>query len=337
LDDRDIRAQRWHVKVLYLDHPEGDFLSAIVYTGLCQELGPENVVDHPYKLSYHGEIHRYPTPYEFEPPDKIGVTAPFSWMVAQPGREWTRDEILSRLAEFSLVLLASPRRYNVAALHEIIAAVGRDRLPPIAIMDGEDYTHIRTDLVEQFHPRVYFKRELLPNSYAGCRLEPFSFASPVMAVEPVEKDIDVLFIGGNTWAARGEACAALESAFGDRFVGGIQAHVPHDQYLRTLARARVAVSVRGFGYDTLRVWEIPICPGTLLVADRLPILRPFPLVDREHALYFTSPQELVEAVQRALEDEPWRARIAKAGNEHVQKFHTAQARARLLLDIAKGS
>jgi hypothetical protein len=325
------------MKVLYVDHPEGDFLSAVVYMGLCQELGPDNVVDYPYKKSYHGIIHTYPTPYDLEPPDKIGVTAPFDWMVAQPGREWHRDEVIARLSEFSLVLLAAPRRYALAALEDLIAVVGREKMPPIAIMDGEDYTTVRTEMVEKFRPRVYFKRELCPNSYAGCHLEPFPFASPMLTpVEPVEKDIDVLFIGGNTWASRTEACDALASAFGDRFVGGIKAHVPHPQYIQTLARAKIAVSVRGFGYDTLRVWEIPSCPGTLLVADRLPILRPSPLIDREHALYFSTPQELVEAVRCALEDEPWRARIAKAGNEHVQKYHTARARAASLLQLALG-
>ena len=325
-------------KVLYLDHPEADFLAAIVYMGLCLELGPENVVDYPYKLSYHGEIHRYPTPYDFEPPDKIGVTGPFDWMVAQPGREWSRDEIIARMGEFSLVILASPRKYNIAALGDLIGAVGRERMPPIVLMDGEDYTDIRTELVERFRPSVYFKRELLPNSYSGCRLEPFALASPLLApVEPMEKDIDVLFLGGNTWAARGVACDALAKAFGDRFVGGVKGHIPHSEYMKTLARSKIAVSVRGFGHDTLRVWEIPSCPGTLLVADRLPILRPFPLLDREHALYFTTPEELVEAVRCALEDEPWRARLAKAGNEHWQKHHTARARARLLLDIAAAS
>jgi hypothetical protein len=325
-------------KVLYLEHPEADFLAAIVYMGLCQELGPENVVDYPYKRSYHGEVHRYRTPYEFEPPDKMGETGPFDWMEAQPAREWTREEVVSRMAEFSLIILASPRRYNTAALEDLIGAVGRDRMPPIVLVDGEDYTDIRTDLVDRFRPNVYFKRELLPNSYSGCRLEPFALASPLLnPVKEVEKDIDVLFLGGNTWAARGEACAALANAFGKRFVGGVSGHIPHSEYMTMLARAKIAVSVRGFGYDTLRVWEIPSCPGTLLVADRLPILRPAPLIDRKHALYFTSPEELVEVVRSALEDEPWRARIARAGNDHWREHHTARARARLLLDIAADS
>jgi hypothetical protein len=341
------------MKVLYLDHPEADYLSAPLYMGLCQELGPENVIDHPYKRSYHGEIHTYPSPYAIdlsgeglpwqrpakEGPDAMGTTAPFDWMIAQPGREWSHDEVIDRLGEFSLIVFAAPRLYNTAALRDIVRAVGREKLPPLVLVDGEDYWQIRTDLVQEFRPSVYFKRELMPGSGSGCRLEPFPLISPVMVPpEPVDKDIDILFLGGRTWGARDEACAALKQAFGDRFVGGVEGFRPgHAEYLKTLARARVAISVRGFGFDTLRVWEIPAMPGTLLVGDRLPIIRPFPLVDREHALYFGDTKELVEAVRCALEDEPWRQRIAQAGNEHFQKYHTARARAKQLLDISLGS
>ena len=33
------------MRVLYIDHPEADFLSAIVFMGLCEQLGPGSVVD----------------------------------------------------------------------------------------------------------------------------------------------------------------------------------------------------------------------------------------------------------------------------------------------------
>jgi len=339
------------VKVLYLDHPEADFLSSIVYMGLCQELGPENVVDYPFKRSFHGEVHRYPSPYAIdlsgeglpwqrlakEGPGSVGTTAPFDWMIPQPGREWGRGEVLARLEEFDLVVLAAPRIYNAAALRDIIAAVGRERLPPLVLVDGEDYSALRTDLVDEFKPSVYFKRELLPgHSTDKCRLEPFPFASPVPLSAPVKKDIDVLFLGGMTWASRAEACIELKREFGSRFVGGVVAHIPHREYIATIARAKVAVSVRGFGFDTLRFWEIPSCAGTMLVADRLPILKPHPFEDGRHACYFDDMGALVEIVRHALADETWRTIIAQAGNVHLRTFHTSRARAVSLLQTSLG-
>lgn len=337
-------------KVLWVDHPEGDYLASFVFMGLCEELGDDNVVDYPSKLSFHGLMHRYPSPYAVPvgdgggmpweraaraAPDAIGTTGPYEWMRPSSGRVWSRDEVISRIGEFSLVVLAAPRTYNVPALEDIIVAVGRDRMPPIVIMDGEDYSAIRVDLVQKFQPKVYFKRELMPGSGCGCRLEPFSFATPVrLPVEPVEKDIDVLFLGGASWGSRDEACNALRAAFGERFVGGVRGHVAHVEYLRMLARAKIAISVRGYGYDTVKFFEIPSMPGTLLVSDTAPIVRPAPFVHGETALFFSSPSELVEVVRHALDDEPWRQKISEAGNRHLATHHTPRARAKELLRIS---
>ena len=337
------------MKILYLDHPEADFLSAIVYAGLCEELGADSVVDYPFKPSYHGQVHRYPSPYTISmspglglpwlrsalPDDSMGVTAPFSWATAYPGQEWSRDEVIARLGEFDLAILASPRAYNAAALDDLVAAVGRDKLPPLALMDGEDYSTMRVDVVDKYRPKVYFKRELLPGASAPCRVVPLPFGSPILSRDPVAKDIDILFLGGNTWPGRAQACEVLQREFGDRFVGGVKEHIPHAEYLDVIARAKISVSVRGFGNDTLKFWEIPSMPGTLLVADKLPTIKPFPFEHGVNILYFDGVGELVEAVRCALEDEPWRARVAAAGNAWLREHHTARARAQQVLEACR--
>lgn len=336
------------MKILYLDHPEADFLSTLLFMGLCDELGAENVVDYPRKKSFHGEVHRYPSPYTSDPGSMPwqnwdggdGVTAPFPWMRAQESKPWSRQEVIDRIGEFSLVILASPRKYNGQALADLIQAVGRDRLPRLVMVDGEDYLDILPGALEDFRPHVVFKRELLPQVKSDVearfhvRVEPFPFATPLEPKDPVDKDIDVLFVGGGTWPGRVEACEALRRAFGERFVGGIGMYLKYPDYLSALARARVAVSVRGHGFDTLRFWEIPSMPGTLLVADRQPILRRFPFEHETTALFFDNSNQLVEQVKRALGDEPWRARIAAAGNAWLTAHHTPRARARQLLQAS---
>ena len=326
------------MKVLFIDHPEADFMAATLYLGLCQELGAENVVDYPYKRSYHGEIHTYPSCYERDfvgPFDKgvdgMGHTGPFAWFPAQPGYERTHAEVCAE--KFDLIILASPRRNNAAALEDIIATVGRAALPPLVFVDGEDYSDIRTDLIDRFRPSVYFKRELLENAmHPGVRILPFPFASPIGLQPSKEKGIDVLFVGGGTWPSRTEACEALQKSLGDRFVGGTHVRFDHAGYIDAIARSKIAVSVRGHGWDTLRFWEIPSCANTMLVADRSPQNKPYPFEDGIHALYFSSAEELVRTVQGALDNEPRRERISRAGNELLQTHHTAQARARQLLE-----
>lgn len=344
------------MKVLFLDHPEADFLSGQVYLGLCQALGPENVVDYPYKKSYHGVLHEYPSVYDRNPggtlwqswqatdQGNVGKTGPFSWMIPQPGREWTEDEIVTRIADFDVVVLASPRPYNSAALSSLIRRIGRDKIRRLVMMDGEDYTTIRWDFVETYLPSVYFKREMVPDpveiypmqkrSVAGrVRVVPFPFASPLPAFQPVKKDIDVLFLGGGTWGGRNDACDALRREFGDRFVGGVGVHYAYPEYLDAINRAKIAICVRGFGYDTLRFWEIPSFQ-TMMVADKLPLIKPFPFQDGVHIAYFNDTQHLVETVRHYLSNDEGRERIAKAGHQWLREHHTAAARARQLLEEA---
>jgi len=303
--------------------------------GLCEELGDDAVVDFPYKKSFHNQVDTYPSWYPHVPPGTVGTTAPFDWMRPSSGRPWSKEEVVDRIGEFDLCVLAAPRRYNVPALRDLVATVGHARMPPIVLVDGEDYDRLHTELVSEFGLRVYFKRELLPGAGCGCRLEPFSFASPVkLPFPPQDKDLGVVFLGGGTSPDRATLCEALRAAFGDRFTGGVGPHVTHRQYLETMARARVAVSVRGWGMDTLKFYEIPSLPGTMLAADRQPLVRAHPFEDGVHAGWFSSPEELVAVARRALEDEPWRSRVAAAGNEHLMRHHTPRARARQLLEIS---
>lgn len=332
-------------RVLWVDHPEGDFGAAIVFWGLCQELGPDNVVDWPYKRSYHGENHVYPLPPGYWNSGQPGFTSPFAWFPAQPGREWSLDEVSSRIGEFDLVVLASPRHYSRQSMHDLVSRVGRNGLRRLVMLDEEDYATIRWDFVEQFSPSVYFKRECIDNpalqhpdayrtvqSRGGVRIEPLPFATPLKHEELPHRDktIDILFLSGKAWAGGHALHTALSQAFGSRFVGG---HMGYGAYLEHLACARIAVTTRGLGFDTLRYWETPTFEGTMMVADRVPIRRPNPLQDGVHAAYFdgNNPSDLVAVVRRYVDDESRRAEIARAGNQLVREHHTPRARARQLL------
>ena len=250
------------MKILYLEHPVPDLLAAILYKGLCEEIGVEGVVDYPWKALYHGQT--------FE--GEGSVHSPFPWMprvdpsTTQGPR--SEDVIVDQIATFDLVILASPRVDNAAALGRIIDRVGRQALRRFVIVDGEDYTTVRWDLVERFKPDVYFKLSSVPEPFevypdlkarlaASTKVLPISLASPIEQVAPAAtKDIDVSFIGGNYWqpaALRregvpwaglpaGEYKAALDARLSKEFgsyVGSVKERpIAHEEFMSILNRSR---------------------------------------------------------------------------------------------------
>jgi hypothetical protein len=328
------------MKVLFVDHPEADYLASMLYMGLCELLGDDNVVDYPYKPSYHGVLHTYPSCYEHT--EACGSTGPFSWSRPSAGRAWGRDEVILRIKEFDLVVLASPRKNSIRDLRDLVGAIGLDAMPPRAVVDGEDYPDIRWDLYSEFEAQRCFKRELFADSagrkgvFGGPRpelqdaLRPLPFASTMARRPERAKDIDVLFLGGGTWPGRYEVCAALQSDLGAQFVGGVGVTLDLAGYQDALSRSKIGISIRGFGYDTMRFWDVPSF-DTLLLADRTPLLKPHPFVDGEHAVYYDDTAHLLRQVRGLLADDGTRERIARAGNAHLRAHHTPKARAAYLI------
>ena len=341
------------MRVLYLDHPEADFLAAQVYLGLCEELGPDSVIDFPHKPSYHGETHRYPSQYTHDPGSAdwqtwkvvdgtpMGETSPFAWFPAQPARrQWSLDDVAHE--PFDLVVLASPRAVAVEALRRYFRLVG-GRRPPLVMVDGEDYPDIRWDLAAEFAPRAYLKREcaIHPSSdiFAASRVPLQIHAFPFAATEITRRpdgagplDVGVTMLGGsNRPGGRAECEQAIRLSGANHVIG----HVAFDQYKWALAKSRIVVVPRGHGWDTLRFWETASIEGPLLLSEALDVHRPHPFVDGEHACYFRTMAELTDTIRSLLADEARRARIAAAGFAHLQVHHTARARARQLLEYAR--
>ena len=341
------------MKVLYVDHPEADFLAAQIYMGLCRVLGAENVIDYPYKATYHGDVHRYASPYTTDPGTTPwsrweqggdGLTTPFDWMEPQPGRRVTRDEVLGMigLGEIAIVIVASPRAYNVPAAEDLIRASGK-LMPPVVLIDGEDYTTIRYDIAERLGVRTYFKRELVAESEqvevyhaekarigALLRVEPLPLA-PVRVMEWTHTTVDVVLLGGGNCPGGKEPYEAVVRAVTDSYILG---HVPFDRFLSAVSSARIAVALRGHSQDSLRSWEMLACEGPLVAVHRHTLIRPHPFLDGVHVADFGSPSELEAVLRKYLADEPRRASIAHRGHVNLLEHHTAEARARYLLEKA---
>jgi Glycosyl transferases group 1 len=350
------------VKVLYLEHPVPNLLADVLYKGLCEEIGIENVEDHPWKALYHG--------LTFE--GEGSVHSPFSWMpTVEAGSvrgPMSESAICEQIGSFDLVVLASPRVDNVAALQRIIDRVGRGALRRFVIVDGEDYTTVRWDLVERFRPDVYFKLSMVPAPFevypdlkarlsGFTKVLPFPLASPTGPREVTEKDIDVAFIGGNywrparlraegvPWAGRPEAeyKAALDARLRKEFqsyVGSVKEQpIAHSEFMLILNRAKVAVCVGGYGIEPMRTYEILACPDTLLMRERIPVIATHPLVEGDHCMMFDTGDgfdhgEIVEKIRWALAHDEERLKLARNGNALLKEHYLPRARAQQLLGEA---
>ncbi|MFO0773136.1 MAG: glycosyltransferase [Nitrospiraceae bacterium] len=113
------------------------------------------------------------------------------------------------------------------------------------------------------------------------------------------------------------------------------ARLPYDAYRHLLARSKMALSVRGGGFDTLRYWEI-VSSKALLVSETPDILIPNNFESGKHAL-FCKPDlsDLVPLIRRYVHEDAARGAMVDAAYAHLHAHHTCSHRARYLLDLVR--
>jgi len=330
------------LKLLMLTHPEGDYLSTFLTAGLTHLA---NINEYPAKESHYGNTHRYPSPYSPSARSNAfwtefrtwsgqgeGVTGPYEFMKPLPasiGR--TYEQVLDQISTYDVVVLTSPRCWVSAAMCQLIRS-GK-RLPPCVMVDGEDHPGIRVDYVEAFQPRLYFKREMLWGDEYPAWVKPLPLCSYVAESkfypeiskwDQTEKEWDVVCCLGNTHPQRTPVTEALQS-LSHRYKIKTGRSNCRD-HLHALAHAKMGVSVQGCGQDTVRYWEITSF-STLLLTDRLTLVKPHPHQDGESCVVYYSPSDLLNQIRFYLEHTEEREHIAHEGWANTQKNHTCAARA----------
>jgi hypothetical protein len=330
------------VRIVYLANPVCDYLQDLLYHGLASILGPEHVVEFP-------RLDRYHLP---PPPDTLH---PQLWFAFQdPPRPPFREAVLDADA----VVIGSLRSGVRKLVDEVLEIEGR---PPIVYVDGED----DSDVLAVLHRvDLYFKRELLlPGlvnrlreanrrrrdrrvreatadsltarvgvAWAGARRLhplPLAWVGPLPRAGP--KEFDVAFLHAPTSPERAKIRSQLDRLAADgvrvRLLGEGE-RLDWWSYMDVLAHARIAVSVRGLGYDTFRYWEIPAA-GALLLAERPRTLIPGNFADGREAV-FAPVGRLVSRIPSllALDTET----IARAGHERLLRAHTSLHRAESVIN-----
>ena len=355
------------MRILYLTDPSPDYLADLLYVGLCRTLGPERVVDYPYKALYHDPFQRV------------------HYVPQILGRSYRDEEVsaLLRDKQFDLVVLSSPRRGAITAFESLLKC---GTMPPLVLIDGEDDATLRREVFYRYKCALYFKREhrlhrdvgvCLPvrrcsASWVDAALSQRTYPLPlavvldvISTVPAIRRDVDVSYAARISHPKRRQAVEMLRHASGIRFQGGVYAEAEDrqsitlsgfprflmklkgdpvvtvaqrgtklslDEYYALLGRSKMALSIRGGGFDTLRYWEI-VASGTLLLSEQPDIEIPNNFVHGKHALFFRPDlSDLVDLVRTYVSDAKACAAMAAEGHKHLLQYHTCERRAEYVLE-----
>jgi hypothetical protein len=105
------------------------------------------------------------------------------------------------------------------------------------------------------------------------------------------------------------------------------------EYYDVLGRSKIAVSVRGGGFDTLRYWEIP-ARGSFLLSERPDIRIPENFEHRRQAVFFNpNLRDFNELVRYYVAHDAERETVAEAGHAHFLRYHSSERRAAYFVDL----
>lgn len=294
-------------RLLFLTGPSINYVEDILHEGLDELLGPGRVICYPYKDYSSFQ-------YNLWPPSS--------------GNEFHREpvaraELLGMREDIAGVVVGSIGGQAVSTWASLQAYFPRR---PVALMNGQQYDFPWPSDIRFTHR---FQKDVLPE-HLRAGIIPLPMAAPPRVMLPceVERDLDVSFVARLTHEMR-RACAELLRRAG--FTVLCDLSLPREQFCHILNRSRIAVSVRGTSFDTFRYWEIPY-HGALLLSQRVPIIIPDNFVHGESAVFFDTPEEMMEKIRELLSDPERLARIAARGCALARERHTAAARARYLLE-----
>ncbi len=179
----------------------------------------------------------------------------------------------------------------------------------------------------------YFKRETYPED-TFLNVVPLPFALRKRHIlNPTMKDIDVFCSFGHTKTGlRSEAIEVAESFKRDGNLNVVvRSGMPPDEYRSTLERSRVVIDAWGGGDTTDRFWE-GVGAKACVVYQRHNVITPDPFVDWEHAVSWSTKDELTQAIHGLMYGSALPETIGEKGFTHAEGYHTAKHRAQRILD-----
>jgi hypothetical protein len=338
------------MKILYLVDPQQDYLTSMIFDGLCSLIKEENVYVYPMLKRW-----KYGTTDDWYilPDGKKGWTGKSDYEPIRANLpELTLDEICAHIEEFDYIILCSPREYVIKSFRYI-----RDKLGiltnKVAFLDGEDGNNIHTELIDIFQPNYLFKREIFYDAqYKNKKIYPLPFSSFALNLyinSDSIKTLNVFGVFGNTNYLRVRLVEEFHRLNIDKSIVDIDSgatidsdkarygKMSYNDYMQKIASSKIGLSCIGHGKDCVRYWEIPSY-RTMMMCVNPKIVIPFPFKDRETAVFIKEDlSNLRELLEYYLSHDDERKAIAQAGHEHLMKYHTNKKRVQYMLDIMEAN
>ncbi|MBM3289526.1 MAG: glycosyltransferase family 1 protein [Candidatus Hydrogenedentes bacterium] len=308
-------------RVLVLTHDSSDYGMDTLYDGLCQVLGAENVVEYPWKPTLHGR----------NKDAAVGYPCWFDY----PGRARSTDELTIELREgrFDLIVFADFVQMNKRdAVRRMLDAA--PDVPVVAYDPWDDGGPSQDAAIEYLGGgplAAYFKREMLacldygPNAYPL----PFGYSDRhVPTTLPERRSTELFWAGKRLFGTRSLYLDRLAEVLGR----SLDQTYSQEEYRAAIADARMGLSMFGFGFDTVRYWELA-AHGCMVLAERPLVRIPFNFVEGESAVFWDDLPELERKLAYYLAHPDEAEAIGRAGRERFLRYHTSSARAKQFLGV----
>ncbi|HRK35608.1 MAG TPA: glycosyltransferase [Candidatus Hydrogenedentes bacterium] len=306
-------------RVLVLTHHASDYGMDSLYDGLSQVLGFENVVEYPWKPTLHGldeaATLKYPCWFDY------------------PGTARSPEALVQELRDglFDVIVFADfVERTNRDEILRILDAA--PDTPVVAYDPWDDGSATQKSACAYLNGRLiaaYFKREMLACLDYGENAYPLPFGYPdrhVPSLLPERRTTDLFWAGKRLFGTRSLYLDYLNQVLQRT----LDRSLPQEAYRRAIADSRIGLSFFGFGFDTVRYWELA-ANGCMILAERPLIRIPFNFVAGESAVFFDDLAELEEKLNYYMAHTDTAEEVARAGREHFLRYHTTSARARQFL------
>lgn len=308
-------------RILYLCHPESDYGSDLLYDGMRRILGPENVIEYPWKPTVHGQ--------DFE--KATGYPCTFHWSDGPRPLE-------------ELVRMAAEGAFDVILYSDTLGTLPKDDVQqilaaapavPLFVLDMWDECGDFLDIIRSvggLGPVAgHFKREMIAGLDFGPNTWPLLFAYPDdrLVREPQWEGREGVFWAGKLIGGARRLTLSWVEIWTELSGGWGTPYTP-EEYSAVLEKQLIGLSLFGNGFDTVRYWELP-AHGVMLLSERSPLVIPHDFEDGKHAVFYDHAAELKEKLTHYLAHPEEAVAIAQAGHAHFLEYHTATARARQFL------
>jgi spore maturation protein CgeB len=319
------------VKILYINSRYSDYQQDLIYSGLVEVIGRENVMDYPWNPKFHLPYKSYPR--------NLGYS---NFSLPKP---------LFSISQFDLVILASAKKDSLAAYDKLLPQIINK---PILFLDGGDWPEVGGDfhrlklsaaykeVVKKRSFDIVLKREFIPSLHeSDKRIFPFPFSFPydVQTKGRDGKKYDVSFWAQPTPDIRTRALKLLSERY-DCKQNGTWLSQDFSTfkrkgkfYLEEIARCKIVLNFRGTGWDTMRYWETPAM-GTFMISQKPRIQIPNNFEEGKHIVWCSDDlSDLIDKIDYYLKHSSERETMAARAREHVRKYHLNNRRARFLMKI----